>query len=372
MSLLHTGDVHLGASFGFLGPRGREQREQLKHTFSRVVDLALTSRVDALLIAGDLFDSAYPHPGLVGEALFQLRRLDSEGIWTLIAPGTHDRLQPGGVYDGRELSKLSHLHVFRDEEMSPFRLEGLDLTVYGRAAAAGGGDVLSGFRAHGDTRWQVGMVHASLLVPGRVEEDETMVSERSISTCGLDYLALGHWHSMADYSRGSVAAFYSGPPEPLDMGTGEEGKVLLVELVEGSPTRVKPIPVGRRRLCRTEIDAGEIGGPPELYAYLRRKVDPDLALEVAVKGAWGEEWMDCDWEKLEEELAPLFFHFRLEPAPQELSGLDVETFPEKTVAGRFVRLARAEMASRSGEELKIAEEAMRLGLACLTGKDTGK
>ena len=95
LRLLHTADVHLGAPFGFLGRRGREQRDQLKATFSRVIDLALTSQVDALLIAGDLFDSAYPQPGLVGEVVYQLRRLDGEGIWTFIVPGTHDRLQAG-------------------------------------------------------------------------------------------------------------------------------------------------------------------------------------------------------------------------------------------------------------------------------------
>ena len=372
LSLLHTSDIHLGAAFGFLGPSGRDHRDQLKSTLSRIVDLALTSHVDALLIAGDLFDTAYPHPGLVGEVMYQLQRLDSEGIWTLITPGTHDRLQPGGVYDGKELTQLSHLHVFKEEEMRPFRLEGLDLTVYGRATTPERIDVLSGFRADGGSKWQVGMVHASYVVPGKVERDEMMVSEESISACGLDYLALGHWHSVADYSRGSVTAFYSGPPEPLEMGKGEEGKVLLVELVEGSPAQVKPIPVGRRRLQRTDVDAGEVGGPSELYAYLRRMAHTDLALEASVKGAWGEEWTDCDWDSMEEELAPLFFHFRLVPAPHELSRLDVEAFPEKTVTGRFIRMARAEMASRSGEDLRIAEEALRLGMARLTGKDSGK
>ena len=216
LSLLHTSDVHLGAAFGFLGPVGRDHRDQLKSTLSRIVDLALTSHVDALLIVGDLFDTAYPHPGLVGEVIYQLQRLDSEGIWTLITPGTHDRLQPGGVYDREELSQLSHLHVFTEKEMKPFRLEGLDLTVYGRATTPEGVDVLSGFRADGGSKWQVGMVHASYVVPGKVERDEMMVSEDSISACGLDYLALGHWHSVADYSRGSVTAFYSGPPEPLE------------------------------------------------------------------------------------------------------------------------------------------------------------
>jgi DNA repair exonuclease SbcCD nuclease subunit len=368
LRLLHTADVHLGAAFGFLGRRGREHRDQLKATFSRVVDLALTSQVDALLIAGDLFDTAYPHPGLVGEVIFQLQRLDSEGIWTLITPGTHDRLQPGGVYDGREFSALAHVHIFRDREMAPYLLNGLDLDVYGMAASREGKDALRGFRAGDAARWRVGMLHASFLLPGKVEHDETLVSAESVAGSNLHYLALGHWHSQGDYSQGSTPAFFSGPPEPLDMGKDEEGSVLLVELEEGSPARVKPIPVGRRRLSRMDLDVGEIGGPAELYAYLRRMADRDLALEVRLKGLWGEDWVACDWDRLEDELSPLFFHLRLVISPVELTGQDVEAYPEKTVIGRFIRIAREEMAGKDGEELLVAEEALRLGLAHLAGR----
>ena len=58
LRLLHTSDVHLGATFKVLGERGREQRRQLEATFARVVTLAIEERVSVLLIAGDLFDSA--------------------------------------------------------------------------------------------------------------------------------------------------------------------------------------------------------------------------------------------------------------------------------------------------------------------------
>jgi len=368
LRLLHTADVHLGAPFGFLGRRGREHREQLKATFSRVIDLAITSQVDALLIAGDLFHSPYPQPGLVGEVVYQLRRLDSEGIWTLIVPGTHDRMLPGGVYEGGDFSSLARLHVFRDGEMAPFSVGGLDLDVYGMAVNGEGRDVLSGFRAGDAARWRVGLLHASFVLPGKVERDEMLVSAGSVGGCNLHYLALGHWHSQGDYSQGNTAAFYSGPPEPLEMGRGEEGSVLLVELEEGSAAAVKPIPVGRRRMCRLELDAGRIGGPAELYAYLRRMSDRDLALEVRLEGLWGEEWVACEWDMLEEELTPLFFHLRMECSPAGLAAHDLEAYAEKSVIGRFIRIAREEMAGKEGEELHIAEEALRLGLSHLTGR----
>jgi exonuclease SbcD len=363
--LLHTADVHLGGTFGFLGRRGREQRLQLKKTFARVIDLALTSQVDALLVAGDLFDNPNPTPDVAGEVIYQLGRLEKEGIWTFITPGTHDRIQERYVYGGKEFGDLARLHIFKERRFEPFAIPDLDLTVYGRATAGEGKDVLRDLKVGKDTRWQVGILHASFLLPGKVERDEMLVSAESVSNCGLDYLALGHWHSPGDYSQGKVTAYYSGSPEPIDMGKGEDGVVLLVELEEGSAVQVNPIPVGTRRMLRIEIDASELAGPSALYTYLRRMADPDLSVEARVKGLHGEDWSVFDWDKMEEEITPLFFHFRLEAFPAHASSYDIDAFPEKTVMGRFVRLAREEIASREGEEALLAEEALRLGLAHL-------
>jgi|BarGraNGADG00312_2_1021985.scaffolds.fasta_scaffold00487_7 DNA repair protein SbcD/Mre11 len=363
--LLHTADVHLGATFGFLGRRGREQRLQLKRTFSRVIDLAITSQVDALLICGDLFDSAFPTPDIVGEVVYQLERLENEGIWSFITPGTHDRLQPGSAYMGKDFGGLAHLHIFKEKEFAPFAIEALGLSVYGRATTSEGKDVLKDFRADDESMWRVGMLHASLLLPGKVERDEMLVSADSIARSGLNYLALGHWHSTADYSQGGVTTYYSGPPEPLDMGKGEEGAVLLVELEEGSPARINPVTTGTRRMLRLDIDAADLAGPSALYTYLRQMADPDLVMEARIAGICGEEWADLDWDKMEEEVAPLFFHFHLEASPAELSRYDIDAFPEKTVMGKFLRLAEDEIGRREGEEALIAEEALRLGLAHL-------
>jgi hypothetical protein len=47
-TVLHTSDCHLGS-----GAHGREER-----AFAQAIDLARRERVDAVLMAGDLFDSA--------------------------------------------------------------------------------------------------------------------------------------------------------------------------------------------------------------------------------------------------------------------------------------------------------------------------
>jgi len=57
MRFLHTADVHLDSSLSSRSAavRGR-LRDASRLAFQRLADLALAERVDAVLIAGDLFD----------------------------------------------------------------------------------------------------------------------------------------------------------------------------------------------------------------------------------------------------------------------------------------------------------------------------
>jgi len=98
ITLLHTADVHLGASFPYLGPRGKDHRRQVSETFKRVAEEALSRRVDLFLVAGDLFDSAAPSKGSVELGLAELRRLGEAGITVALAPGTHDHDGPDSIW----------------------------------------------------------------------------------------------------------------------------------------------------------------------------------------------------------------------------------------------------------------------------------
>lgn len=368
LRILHTADVHLGATFGFLGAKGKEQREQLKATFSRVVGLAIDAQADLVVIAGDLFHNAYPGTSLLSEVACQLGRLDGEGIWTVIAPGTHDPWREGGIYENPALRSLPHVHVFREEDLTAFPIPGLDLVVYGAAWWGEKRDPLAGFRPHDEARFRIGVLHASVRQPGRVEEDDTFVDRSSIAGSGLHYLALGHWHSLADYSSGGVTAFYPGPPEPLGPESEAGGNVLIVELGEEGVVEVKPVRVGRRRFQRLDLDGAELAGPEDLYARLRSMADEDLALTVRIRRLWGESWMGVDWDEMEGDLTPLFFHLRLEVQAYPEESIRAEDYPENTVIGRFLRVAEREMSGLQGEDLQVAQEALRLGLFHLAGR----
>ena len=65
-------------------------REASRVAFRRLVDLALEERVDALLIAGDLFDDERLSFQTERFLLEQLKRLDARDVPVVYATGNHD------------------------------------------------------------------------------------------------------------------------------------------------------------------------------------------------------------------------------------------------------------------------------------------
>lgn len=86
MKILHTADWHLGKKLDYF-PRLDEQREVL----AEIINIADREQVDAVIIAGDLFDTFNP-PVEAVELLYKtLRRLSKNGERPVIAiAGNHD------------------------------------------------------------------------------------------------------------------------------------------------------------------------------------------------------------------------------------------------------------------------------------------
>ena len=83
--MLHTGDWHVGRTI-----RGRSRLQEFDDVLGEVVGIAVQEGVDAVLLAGDIYDHRSPVPeadALVFEALV---RLHEAGIRVVAIPGNHD------------------------------------------------------------------------------------------------------------------------------------------------------------------------------------------------------------------------------------------------------------------------------------------
>lgn len=86
-SFIAVADVHLGWKLFNLP----ELAQDLKDTFARVVDLAISLKVDYLFIAGDLFDTNKPSPDLVKFVKAQVKKLGMNGCIAAGIAGDHDK-----------------------------------------------------------------------------------------------------------------------------------------------------------------------------------------------------------------------------------------------------------------------------------------
>jgi DNA repair exonuclease SbcCD nuclease subunit len=134
MRFLHLADVHLDTPFAGRSPALRRRlREASREALAAALDCALTERVDAVLVAGDLFDGERLSFGTELFLLEQLARLGNAGVPLIYACGNHD---PGR--EGRRAIEFpKNVTVVADARPRRIRVSRADGTAAGFVTAAG-------------------------------------------------------------------------------------------------------------------------------------------------------------------------------------------------------------------------------------------
>ncbi|MBX3029558.1 MAG: DNA repair exonuclease [Chloroflexi bacterium] len=374
--LLHMADVHLGARHRDLGDAAARQRERQAAAFRRAIDAGLSERVDVALISGDLFDSNAQPRRTVEAAAIELRRLTEQGIRVVLIPGTHDCYEAGSIYRVFDLRLMAGLSEGSDllTVLTPDHPDvvfgDLDLVVYGRVSPTkrASRSPLADFTtaAEGRARFRVAMIHGSMLIPGKVEQDDVLFTPGEVAASGLDYLALGHWHSWQSGRAGSTSWTYPGALEPLAVDQDGAGRVAIVDIDErGGRTHVdvREVVVGRTRFASLELDAAEVVSQGALVARLLADADPDLILDVRIGGV-AEQRLEIDTDAVSHELSEAYLRVRVRD--RSIAALpDGPLPPPETIAGTFVQdlTARIQAAEARGDEDAAADAraALQLG-----------
>jgi DNA repair exonuclease SbcCD nuclease subunit len=213
------------------------------------------------------------------------------------------------------------------------------------------------------------MAHCSVKRQGVIENEVMILDESEIAASGLDYLALGHWHSFQDFSRGNTKACYCGSPEPIDMDQKGAGNVCLVTIHKKNNVDFTPVRVGTKKCEVMPIDVGPIKSIGSIMEMIEAKADPNLILEVALTGLSGTDY-DLSSREIEEGLGERFFHLRVrDRSHPQLGEVKSQNFPEETVTGRFLRIIEKRIATTSNEDDKLLyKEVLKLGFALLQGR----
>lgn len=241
MRIVHLADTHLGyRQFSAkLDPvRKLGQREcDVYDAWHRAVDTAIELRPDAVVHAGDLFDSSRPTPRALAEALDGLGRLRDAGLPVVVIAGNHStpRFRSGGsvfevlerfgveaVWSGPRTVRVGKLAIHAvPHEHDPERLAEHVAAVPPDPAAAANVLVL-----------HAGLEHVK---QGYGEINEVVLDPELLARARYDYIALGHLHR---FQTPLANAVYPGSPERLDFADVDGDKAVLeVDLSVGAGGR---------------------------------------------------------------------------------------------------------------------------------------
>ncbi len=230
MRLAHLADVHLGHAL--MNLKARE--EAVMKTFKRLMARVRECSVDAVLIAGDLFDHARPKTEALDLAVRELSRLREDGVEILAVSGNHEvRRRAGAISPLRVLERaglLRHLYYSPGERTHEHRLEadGTTACVHGlqylpkRDFIRESPRIRRTFRPDPEADVNLALMHLAL--PDTIPTESEVIEETYLPE-GYDYYALGHVHTpRLERTLHDRPACYPGSPEPITFTEASEDR----------------------------------------------------------------------------------------------------------------------------------------------------
>ena len=233
LTLLHTADWHLGRRFPSFDP---EQEQRLTRArldvVGRILDVAESRNVDAVLCAGDLFDEPAPE-GLWWNGVLQEFQRRHWRRPVVLLPGNHDPLIANSLYHSSHPFRRGlpdYVHVVDEPGWELAVGDNAVVVAAPCTSAAGDTKLVDSLpkREDGDERIRIGLVHGQTF---DIEGHQTNfpIPRGSAKARGLDYLAIGDTHAFREVERDANApTIYPGAPEATNFGERDTGNVAVV------------------------------------------------------------------------------------------------------------------------------------------------
>ncbi len=283
MKFLHTSDWHIGKTL-----KGRSRLAEQANVLKEIIDIAHSASVDAVLVAGDLYETSAPSAEaqrLVVHALIELRKTGAEVI---AMAGNHDH---AGTFDAyRPLMAAAGIHLLGQARQvssggvvsfhakstgepvnvavlpfltTRYAVRAAELLTQTPAEHAGAYDQqvrdLIDHLKTGFTSDAVNILMAHVTVTGGLLGGGERIAQTIFdyyvpaTAFGSDphYVALGHLHRRQSMPA-ACPVHYSGSPIAVDFGEEDNiNVVLLVEASPATPASVEDRPITTSRRLRT-------------------------------------------------------------------------------------------------------------------------
>ena len=287
ITFLHAADLHLGAPFRGLRALSDSWANRLltaiPEAYDRVIDAALREKVDFVVVAGDIFDSARASYADYLHFFDGLARLDAAGIPAYLCTGNHD---PFTSWQRDFFAFPGNTTMFSADRPSfaLFERDGEPLCVLGGRGYYNQTWPADKDIAQGVTRaaaeealgpraavapFGVAVLHTGL----DLDHLKAPTDPAALLRAGFDYWALGHIHmKYAHPSWDDPRLVFSGCIQGRDVKeTGERG-CYLVTLTEGAPNAVEFVPTASVVWQRMDVEVADCKTLPDITDKIMREL----------------------------------------------------------------------------------------------------
>ena len=293
------------------GDAGFHIREKRIESIRKIFEIAKNCEADFLLVCGDVFEHNMVGNEDVSKVVSIFNSYSDIPIYLL--PGNHDSLGPGSVYERDIFSRISNLTIFKKCE--PLTINGVIFHPL---------PIESYYRKDHRTRKlqcvkeiegiHIGVAHGSLIgeVPVSDEDLDYPIDPSCIEETGLDYLAIGHWHSYREFkdNSGITRIVYSGTHEQTKYNEDSAGYCVFVEIKEkGEKPSIKPVRCRQLTWGLRNFKLRDVTSISELSTELDNMKDVDM-LELNLTGEIPIE-NKLELENLLEYHKTQHIHFRI-------------------------------------------------------------
>ena len=280
LRFVHAADLHLDSPFVGIKNAAPQRVANALHNatfnaYENIVELCIDERVDALLVAGDIYDSADRSLRAQRKFVDGLERLHDAGIRSFVCHGNHDPL------DGWEAqleyppsctrfgAKFNAVPVFEDD---PKRAVVYGVSYPTRDVAE---NLVLALDKVNPTPFSIGLLHANV---GNNPEHGAYApcSLDDLVRSRIDYWALGHVHTRQVLNDQSPTVVYPGNSQGKHPNeTGQRG-VYLAEVDDSGKVHLKFRAIDTVRWERLNLNISHMETEQDLLDGLHEGVEDTL------------------------------------------------------------------------------------------------
>lgn len=392
--LIHTADLHLDSTFSsrFSKEEAEERRQSLLMAWNRLLSYGIEKKVQAVLIAGDLFDSAVVSRSTMEIFLSSIRRNPDISFFYL--RGNHDtentfrfqenlpknlflfskggkkyRLNEKLILAGKEYygSTERNKDGFPGQSFWDFKEEDCNLFM------------LHGELTESDIRYPlepasgIGVRNEESAEQDRNAENEVQdnagISLKALSRYPVHYLALGHIHKRGEGQFGSIRYAYPGCLQGRGFDEeGEKGFFYLEVNEETKEIQTEFIPIKEGEFRILELELCEEDDSLSALEKIEEKIKEEActekdSLRILLKGEKSPEG-ERNLRYLERALSERFSYVEVKEESRLVLRKE-DYIHEKSLKGEFLRMV-SDSESLSEEE---KEKIILLGIGLLQGEE---